>query len=204
MSIGNKIRELRKFKEIQQKKLALAIGVDQSTVSSWESGRQEPNAPQRKKLAEYFGISEAEFFTSYKEDLTIHGKERIIKIPLLGSIPADNLRIVFDDVKDWIEINKELVKDKEAFALKISGDCLEEEKIYDGDIIFVSKTVEFVNGKIYVVRVNDEYTCKRVFKEGGQIILQRANHSYPEPIPIDPKKQKFEIIGKVIGSYRKH
>lgn len=62
MSLKEKIKRLRKAKNMQQKKLALLLGVNQATVSYWESGRQEPNTIQRKKLCNIFGISEAELF----------------------------------------------------------------------------------------------------------------------------------------------
>jgi len=62
MKINDKIKQLREAKSIQQKTLALTLGVAQSTVSNWESGRQEPNPAQRQKLCKYFGIIEAELF----------------------------------------------------------------------------------------------------------------------------------------------
>ncbi len=62
MDIGKHIERLIEERGIQQKKLALALGVGQATVSHWISGRQEPNPAQRKKLCDYFKISEAELF----------------------------------------------------------------------------------------------------------------------------------------------
>lgn len=62
MNVGERIKALRDERKIQQKKLASLVGVNQATVSYWESGRQEPNPIQRKKLCEALGISEAELF----------------------------------------------------------------------------------------------------------------------------------------------
>jgi transcriptional regulator with XRE-family HTH domain len=54
----NIVRELRKKKGIQQKELAIAIGVSRPTVSEWESNKKDPSGERLKKLAEYFGVDE--------------------------------------------------------------------------------------------------------------------------------------------------
>ena len=54
----NIVKELRKKKGIQQKELALTIGVSQPTVSEWESNKKDPSGERLKKLADYFGVDE--------------------------------------------------------------------------------------------------------------------------------------------------
>lgn len=54
----NIVRELRKSKGIQQKELALIIGVAQPTVSEWEKNKKDPSGERLKKLSEYFGVDE--------------------------------------------------------------------------------------------------------------------------------------------------
>lgn len=54
----NIVRELRKKKGIQQKELAIAIGVSQPTISDWESNKTDPSGERLKKLAEYFAVDE--------------------------------------------------------------------------------------------------------------------------------------------------
>ena len=56
----NIVRELRKKAGIQQKELALEIGVAQPTVSEWEMNKKDPSGERLKKLAEYFGVDELE------------------------------------------------------------------------------------------------------------------------------------------------
>lgn len=61
----NIVKELRKKKGVQQKELALVIGVAQPTVSEWEANKKDPSGDRLKKLAEFFGVDE----------LTILGKD---------------------------------------------------------------------------------------------------------------------------------
>lgn len=52
-----RIRELREAKGMQQKELAIDLGVSQPTISDWESGRKIPSARSTQKLANYFNVS---------------------------------------------------------------------------------------------------------------------------------------------------
>lgn len=54
----NIVKELRKKKGVQQKELALAIGVAQPTVSDWELGKKDPSGERLQKLSEYFDVDE--------------------------------------------------------------------------------------------------------------------------------------------------
>jgi transcriptional regulator with XRE-family HTH domain len=54
----NIVKELRKRVGIQQKELAIAIGVSRPTVSEWESGKKDPSGERLKKLAAFFQVDE--------------------------------------------------------------------------------------------------------------------------------------------------
>ena len=51
------IREKRKNKGISQKELAKRIGVDQTAVSMWETGKAMPQASKLPKLAKILECS---------------------------------------------------------------------------------------------------------------------------------------------------
>jgi transcriptional regulator with XRE-family HTH domain len=53
----NRIKELREAKDMEQKALAIDIGVSQPTISDWETGRKTPSSKSAEKLADYFGVS---------------------------------------------------------------------------------------------------------------------------------------------------
>ena len=54
----NIVKELRKAKDIQQKELAISIGVSRPIVSEWESGKKDPSGERLRKLADFFGVDE--------------------------------------------------------------------------------------------------------------------------------------------------
>ena len=52
----NIVRELRIKKGIQQKELALELGISSAAVSNWEHGKSDPTGERLKKLAEFFEV----------------------------------------------------------------------------------------------------------------------------------------------------
>lgn len=53
----NRIRELREERGLKQGELATALGIRQNTLSTWETGRYEPDNDMLQKLAEYFDVT---------------------------------------------------------------------------------------------------------------------------------------------------
>ena len=53
----DRLKNLRKLKNISQKDFANTIGVSQQAVASWEVGRTEPSNTVLKVIADYFGVS---------------------------------------------------------------------------------------------------------------------------------------------------
>src|SRR6478672_8577215 len=57
---GNRLRTLREAANLTQKELADALLVSVRSVQAWEAGTSEPQARHRRRLAEFFSVSEAD------------------------------------------------------------------------------------------------------------------------------------------------
>lgn len=53
---GNRIRELRKLRNLTQEQLAEQCDISVSTLCRWEGGTLRPNDRHQKKLAEVLGV----------------------------------------------------------------------------------------------------------------------------------------------------
>lgn len=53
----NRIRDLREDADLNQSEVAQAIGVDQRTLSNYETGKTNPDSYAIIKLAEFFNVS---------------------------------------------------------------------------------------------------------------------------------------------------
>ena len=53
----NRIRDLREDMDLRQSDLAEKTGIDQRTISNYETGKTSPDAYALIKLADFFGVS---------------------------------------------------------------------------------------------------------------------------------------------------
>lgn len=56
-AMRNNVKELRLRAGLQQKELAIAVGVARPTVSEWEHQKKHPTGERLQKLAEIFGVN---------------------------------------------------------------------------------------------------------------------------------------------------
>ena len=83
------------------------------------------------------------------------------------------------------------------FAFRCIGDSMINARIFDGDIVFVKSGVEVENGQIAVVRIDDEYTLKRIYRGEDYLELRAENPLYPAKI-IRGEQENAEIVGKAV------
>ena len=130
----------------------------------------------------------------------LNKNESIVSIPLLGKIKAGLPIEAIENPNDFFEVLSYLIpKNKEVYALNVSGDSMINIGIYDNDIVLIEKQNIARNGDI-VVAMNDEneVTLKTFYKEKGYFRLQPENDTM-EPIILN----NVTILGKAIGLYRK-
>lgn len=109
-------------------------------------------------------------------------QDRLVKIPLLGTIAAGKPIEAIQD-KETIAVPKSKIpSSSEVYALRVAGDSMIDEHIYDGDIILVKQQETAHNGQKVVALIdNHEATLKKFYKEKTHIRLQPANKTM-EPL----------------------
>jgi repressor LexA len=126
------------------------------------------------------------------------------EIPILGRVAAGQPILAVEHATDTVRIDRMLIgAHREVFGLRIVGDSMIEDGIFDGDYVFVNKTPAAHTGDIVVAMIEGEATVKRYFPEGDCIRFQPANSNMQ---PIIVRKSDFrsvDIIGVVVGVYRK-
>lgn len=81
-------------------------------------------------------------------------------------------------------------------VFRCEGDSMIGAHIFDGDIAFV-RCGRVEDGQIAVVRVEDEYSLKRIYRGQDYLELRSENPKYP-PIIIRGEQTNAEIVGKVV------
>lgn len=123
----------------------------------------------------------------------------IIKIPILGNIAAGKPIEVISNTDDTISIVSGIIKSaKDHYALRVIGDSMIDEGIFNGDLVVIKKQISAENGQTVVAIIDDnQATLKMIYKEKHRIRLQPANQNL---LPLFRKE--VEIRGVVVQVIR--
>lgn len=133
-------------------------------------------------------------------ELSSHGlTDGLMAIPLIGTITAGKPIEAIDVPDDVVEIAKDRrFQNGELYALRVKGNSMIGDGIFDGDIAIIKKQEWADNGDTAVAIIDDnEATLKKFYKEKGRIRLQPANPTF-EPI----FKKNVEIRGIAVKIIR--
>ena len=207
-SLGDRIREARENKEMDQGTLATKAGVVARTLQRWEKGEQVPDGVSITRIAKatnanpmWLLTGEGEMYEALQRPANVYPLKtpprrriQLVDLPLISSVPAGKVATMFhpDYVDSYVTVDD--VKDPQAFALRVKGSSM-SPRIEDGDVVIVSPQAESHNGDICVVRVSGEDTLKKVKFEGNYIHLIPLN---PEFEPVTVKKKDVDFAWKVV------
>ena len=124
-----------------------------------------------------------------------------IRVPLLGQVAA-GLPIGADigSGDDYVLLDRVQFAPAPDYVLRVKGDSMRDEGIFDGDLIGVHRTREARSGQIVVARIDDEITVK-LLKIGKDAIRLLPRNPDFAPIVIKPDVD-FAIEGLYCGLIR--
>lgn len=136
--------------------------------------------------------------------LILKGQESSVRcgceeIPVIGKIAAGQPIEAIETDYGTVTVNKDLLKGRKAYALKVKGNSMIDANILDGDYVIIREQNTADNGDIVVALIEGEATIKRFYREGRRIRLEPANKKMS---PIYVKTGEFKIQGKMVGVMR--
>lgn len=205
MSFANNIRFLRRQRNISQEELAEMVGYKSfTTIQKWETGDSEPNMGVLRQLADIFHLSISELVET---DLENKSSDRPLpsnimvpagrQIPILGTICAGNGIHCEENFEGYFLVDRSIKAD---YCLRVKGDSMIDANIYDGDVAFLRKDFDFIDGEIYAVCYGAEESAslKKLYKADDKIMLQPCNSDYAAAfVNVDD----VVIVGECIGTY---
>lgn len=197
----NRIKELRKERNMNQSQLARALHVHQTAISQWEMEKTAPDIANMKMVADYFEVSLDYLLCRsndpYGDTVVSPGA---VRVPVLGTIPAGIPLEAIEDIIDWEEIPKEWTRGgREFFGLKVNGNSM-APRYEDGDVIIFRRAESCESGDDCAVMVNsDDATFKRVrISEKGMALIplnpEYETHFYTNE---EVRELPIRIIGVV-------
>lgn len=195
ISIGRRIRELRKAKGLTQKQFADALGIVQGFLSGIEQGKKPTNATLIYAICHRYGVSEDWLLQGEGTPEIIVG-ESSRSIPLLKQIPTTFPQQVSPlDVAAYLNLPDSLPS---SFAIRAQGDYM-APTIRDGDLVLFVPDTAYVNRNIVLLTNRwNEVILRRCRLKGDELFFSPENAVYA-PFKAD---ETTRILGTVVGIWR--
>lgn len=192
MTVGEKIKALRKQNKLTQEELAKKLGVAPTAVSAWERNANKPLMDKIMVMADLFDVPFTHFFEVDEYDDTYE-----VNLPVYGNVSCGEGLVVFETPTEYRSTPTDWTKGGDYFYVRASGDSMIGARIFDGDMLLLRKQDEVENGEIAAVCIDDEILLKRVFRTNGSFILQSENPKHPPRIYNPKTDRNIRIIGKL-------
>lgn len=198
--------------------LARAVGISAPSVSDWLARKSRPDERHYPKIAQHLGVHVDELkrmlalhFASGQSNRGIREESvqynavpgpSIIHVPVVGTAGADGFDFSFDaPVEEYLPVVVEGPAGRRFAALKVVGKCM-EPTLREGEYVIVAAAETVPDGKLGVFRLDGGCTIKRPFRHDGHVEL-RPDNPDPKYKPIKLATNKLEVVGIVVGFFRK-
>ena len=97
-----------------------------------------------------------------------------MKIPvILQKVSAGFPSPATDYVQDEIDLNNELIKNPPAtFLIRVKGNSMTDNKIINGDLLVVDRSLNLKNDCIAIINFNNELVVKNIIKENNNFYIK--------------------------------
>jgi repressor LexA len=124
-------------------------------------------------------------------------RRRSVSVPLVGTVAAGKPLLAQENIEEIIALPADLLGEEDAFMLRVKGDSMIGDGLFEGDLVVIRRQSTAENGEVVVALIDDEATIKRFYREGERIRLQPSNPSL-RPLYVS----HAAIIGKVVMALR--
>ena len=139
-----------------------------------------------------------------QRELPLASMEDAVRLPVLGQVAAGlPIGAGIDEGSgpdSYVVLDRVLFSPSPDYLLKVKGDSMRDEGIFEGDLIGVHRTRDARSGQIVVARIDEEITVKLLKIGKDRIRLLPRNPDYA-PIEVQPD-QDFAIEGLYCGLVR--
>ena len=180
----------------------LETGITRSGVAKWEvaSETAEPEYEMLIRLAALLGVTVpyllglTERMDPERTIANLIPVEAMRQVPVLGTIAAGQPILAVEEADETIALPADVLPAGDVFALRVRGDSMIEEQIYDGDLALIEHMPVVPDRTIAAVLVDDEATLKMVRFFNDHVVLMPANQAHR---PMMYRPDEVRILGKL-------
>ncbi|WP_314696259.1 helix-turn-helix domain-containing protein [Mogibacterium timidum] len=215
-TLGDIIKSYRKKNHLSMDAFSKRSGISKAYISFLEKnahpGTNKPIAPSIETIKQASDGMNMDFNTLFgmiegNVSLDTRFSERPLpsnivvpagrQLPILGTICAGDGIHCEENFEGYFFVDKSIKAD---YCLRVKGDSMIDANIYDGDVAFLRKDFDFIDGEIYAVCYGAEESAslKKLYKADDKIMLQPCNSDYAAAfVNVDD----VVIVGECIGTY---
>lgn len=119
-------------------------------------------------------------------------------VPIIGQFAAGKPILADEHIEAYLPCEAGVHAD---FVLIVSGDSMIGADIHDGDVVFICSQPIVDNGQIAAVRIDDDATLKRFYKNPDGCTLVSMNPKYPPMVFNSGNCNSIQIIGLAVAKY---
>lgn len=201
------LKKYMKEHEVSQSEIAKVTGKSQQAVSSWLNSVRMPRMGVVETLANYFHIQKSDLLEEKEPDNTVSNSLLSIsnivpiqpkKLKVIGSIAAGSPIFAEEEYDVYVTPGEEVKCD---YGLRVKGDSMIDDRINDGDLVFIKQQEMVENGQIAAVIIDDCATLKHFYyyPETDLVILKPANKNYEDMIFQGDQISNIRVLGKAVG-----
>ncbi|HCD7173178.1 helix-turn-helix transcriptional regulator [Enterobacter cloacae] len=228
MTIGNKIRQLRKANNMTLNELALRVESDVGNLSRLERGKQGYSDQILRKIAAALNVEVSELFSSDEDidtvnkysidSLTKEEGKNVYRVDVLNvsasagdGSPSKDVVEVIRSIEYDVDQAKSIfgnIPQRFVKLINVRGDSM-QGTIEPGDLIFVDVRVNYFDGDgIYVFDFNGDTFVKRLQKVKNDLFVISDNPKYREWSINQEEASMLHVSGRVMLSqsqqFRRH
>lgn len=201
-AFATNLKQLRKARGLTQVELGKAIGVQKSCISNYEQNFSMPDISRLLDIAAFFEISDLGQLVGYAPQNTLaegNGSNR--RVPVIHKIQYGTFPFAPDNIIDEFVLPSINLKTGDFMGFIIPDNSMERSKLKKGDIAVVRRQPIISTGDIALISAeNYPPLLRKVYFSEKDIItlVPDSDDSSFAPITLDPKKDNFEIMGRLL------
>lgn len=198
-TLGDRIRILRSGRALTQQAVAEALGVSRSAVAMWEKDEREPNLETLAQLAKLLDVPLSALVEREEAPMPENLRPvRARRIPLLGAIAAGEPIFAEEEHETYVDVGGGVRAD---FALEVKGESM--EPLYkDGDVVYIRRQDDVLDGQVAAVAVDGLATLKRVYHLPIGVQLMPINPAFAPMLFTKENSDDVRILGLAVGYFR--
>ena len=168
----DRMKKLREALNLSQKEFASGLKLKDTAISKYETGLVKPGADVLSKIGETYKVNLNWLITGDGDMFSFSSDTEIIKIPERGEIECaagNGCNIYNEEITGYFSMDKQKLKEFNAnisscSMVKVKGDSM-YPTLNTGDKILVDTSQkDIIDGKIYIIRIEDMLKVKRLHK----------------------------------------